>query len=124
MNVQSAPLANPCTAVCGSEWAAGEPGRALKSWTEREARAAHRWEGRMMMSAQRDKHILADRPTGTATAFAQSPEPKEGMMRTQTGPTGQQRDHKVIFHPVCPCVCVSVLCRAFSLKSYLRQNIQ
>ena len=65
----------------------------------------------MRMSAQRDKQKLADGPTGRATAFALSLEPKEGVMRTHMGPVELQQDHKVIFHPVClsVCLCVSAL---------------
>ena len=93
------------------EWATGEPGRALQSWTGREGGASQRGQGLMRMSAQRDKQKLADGPTGRATAFALSLEPKEGVMRTHMGPVELQQDHKVIFHPVClsVCLCVSAL---------------
>lgn len=95
------------------EWATGEPGRALQSWTGREAGASQRGQGLMRMSAQRDKQKLADGPTGRPTAFALSPGPKEGVTRTHIGPMERQQDHKIIFHPIRLCVCVSVLCTAF-----------
>lgn len=111
MNVQLAPLANPGLPRVQGEWATGEPGSALQSWTGRKAGASQRGQG-----------LDADVCSGAISRNWQTDHGKSNCLCLESGTQGRGDENtygacgnynKITksssTSSVCLCVYVSVL---------------